>query len=266
MSQLRNRKVKDAVAASSEQLSNSINDRRTGDALYLVRYWGNVSGASTAKVVAVDQSGLDVIYTVGADTSKRHEMRIQFKTIVHTPQEARALVDEMAGEARKILGVEVDKSYVSVGQRMKKDHEFPDVVTMFFSLIAWVAILSLTFLEDEYLPSPLVALRNAMGADAMRRLAKVFSIINGALTLVSFIFCLFARIPLGATILWIPTVFVFGVPSLQMCMKVAIRHLLPRYPEFFGIPKGVLPDDPETIKNKKKTEELQQQQENKRKN
>ncbi|KAJ3214392.1 hypothetical protein HDU67_001725 [Dinochytrium kinnereticum] len=277
MSVLRHRKNKDAVAASSEQLSSSINHKNPGAAvsiptgamkpeagadlnLNLVRYWANMGSATTAKIISVDDSGVDVQFTLGAEP-KKHEVRIQFKAAVQTPAEAREKVESMAAEARKILGVEVDTTYTAVSRRKKVDFHLPDITTMVCMLAVWAFVISLKFLTDDMLPEPLILLRQALGDDSMGRLVLVLCIINGVLTALSLAFCLFARIPLGATILWMPTVFLFGIPSMQNCMKIAIKHLLPRYPEFFGIPKGVLPDDPETIKKNAKIAEIKKRQE-----
>ncbi|KAJ3094478.1 hypothetical protein HDU97_008028 [Phlyctochytrium planicorne] len=264
MSQIRNRKKgnPDVVAAVSEQLSNSLNDKNPTAAVKLVQYWGNMSQATTARFIGFDDSGVDIEYTLGADTSRKHEIRVQFKAPVSSPAEARQKIEGMVAEANLILGVNVDTTYKAVSAKPKPNFVLPDISIIVAMLIAWGLVFSVRFLEDEALPYFLVVFREAVGRDGTDRLLIALIAINTVLAILSLAFCIFARIPLGATLLWIPTVLIFGIPSMQDCMKVAIRFLLPRYPEFFGIPKGVLPDDPITIANNAKIAEIKQQQEN----
>ncbi|KAJ3059015.1 hypothetical protein HDU98_004958, partial [Podochytrium sp. JEL0797] len=65
-------------------------------------------------------------------------------------------------------------------------------------------------------------------------------LLNAVEAAVGVLLCLYARVPVKATVLWIPTVFAFGIPSLQDCMKVAVRYAMYRDPVTFGVPKNVL--------------------------
>ena len=52
--------------------------------------------------------------------------------------------------------------------------------------------------------------------------------------------CVYARMPMWTWLAWPSVVLIFGTPSMQNCLKVAVRYAMYRDPVTFGIPEGVL--------------------------
>jgi hypothetical protein len=74
----------------------------------------------------------------------------------------------------------------------------------------------------------------------MERLLTGVAIMHGIEAFVALGLCLYARVPFFTTIMWVLTVVVFGIPSLQNCLKVGIKYAMVRDPETFGVPKEVM--------------------------
>ncbi|KAJ1568628.1 hypothetical protein HK405_015830 [Cladochytrium tenue] len=243
MSGVRNRKqgatgkAADPVAAQSFALCTELNSS-PDIALAYVRYWGSMSSAVRARVAAVDSAGFDVQYFIAGDDER--DIRIQLKTKAGSVEEAKEVLASMAAEAKKQLNLDIDRTYRSPGSKSPPDVHFPKPWIIGATLGAWFAVLMLTYADPSVLPADVIRFRELASKELLERVLTGWSILHGIEAAVSIVLCAYARMPLWTWLAWPMMISVFGTPSLQNCLKVAIRHAMYRDPETFGIPKGVL--------------------------
>ncbi|PSQ97846.1 MAG: hypothetical protein BRD55_00105 [Bacteroidetes bacterium SW_9_63_38] len=80
------------------RIIDHMNDEHEDDLLLFAQVYAGAAGATSARMTGIDSEGITLDVTVGNDDSK--EIRIEFDTTLHTPEDAhRALVD-MALNAR----------------------------------------------------------------------------------------------------------------------------------------------------------------------
>ncbi|KAJ3288499.1 hypothetical protein HDU79_004811 [Rhizoclosmatium sp. JEL0117] len=238
----RNKEAKvDEVAAKSHELAKELNTNDPDAVINIIQHFGRIVDVHKGRAIGVDSKGVEFLYTSYGD-QKRYESRINFKEPVETVEEARATLKELAKEAHKVLHYNIDKSYVAPNAKKQYDWKMPKTKTLVFVSLVWTTVLLGIYLEDEHLPhSILVNARHmAGGPRVFEKVLTGILIMHIVETVVAVGLCLYGRVPAKATLMWIPTVFVFGVPSLQDCLKVAVRHAMHRDPVTFGVPKNVL--------------------------
>jgi len=80
------------------RIINHMNEEHEDDLLLFAQVYAGASGATAARMTAIDAEGITLEVTVGGGDQKT--VRIEFDTQLHTPEDAhRALVD-MALNAR----------------------------------------------------------------------------------------------------------------------------------------------------------------------
>ncbi|KAJ3413908.1 hypothetical protein HDV05_007350 [Chytridiales sp. JEL 0842] len=238
---LRNRKSKDIVSEHSESITSQLNDKNSKGALSLIRYWGNVSVAESARLTGIDSAGFDIQYKIFGEPNTKQEMRIQFSKQVASVEAAKLKLKEMITESDRMLNVEIDKEYVPPGRESSPDWHLPKARFVAIGVVLWALCLAMYFVPDGVFDPRIDSLRLAIGGlPVFERILTAVTIMHGVEAAVSTLLCIYARVPIGSALLWPPTVFVFGVPSLQNCLKVCIKHAMVRDPETFGVPKGVL--------------------------
>ncbi|KAJ3115497.1 hypothetical protein HK100_001323 [Physocladia obscura] len=241
MAPVQRKKTVDPVSAESHELAKELNTNEPDAVIDYIQHFGHIPDVFKGRVIGVDSTGFDCLYTVYGQT-RRREIRIVFDQKAESPDDARATLKAMAKEAHKILHNDVDKTYVSPSPKTKADWTRPKPTPFAGMGAIWLLILVAVGLPDESLPHSFFAsIRHYFGGiPAMTRLLKALVIIHAVESLVAVAMCLYARVPAVAVAKWIPTVFVFGVPSLQDCMRVCVRRAMYRDPVTFGVPENVL--------------------------
>lgn len=80
------------------RIIDHMNDEHEDDLLLFAQVYAGAAGATAARMIDIDSKGLTLDVTLGSGDQK--EIRIEFDTTLHTPEDAhRALVD-MALNAR----------------------------------------------------------------------------------------------------------------------------------------------------------------------
>ncbi|KAI9328402.1 hypothetical protein BDR26DRAFT_939948 [Obelidium mucronatum] len=240
---LRNRKPEkvDEVAKNSHELAKGVNTDDPDAVINYLEHFAKIESVHKGRMIGVDSEGFDLLYMIHGDSKKR-EVRVLFKQPVSTVDEAKQELKAMAKEAHKVLHFDIDKSYVSPNAKKHIDWHMPKTKTFAFMTVVWTTVLLAVHLEDEQLPhSTLVNARHmAGGQDIFEKILFGMFIMHVVESFVALGLCLYAYVPVKATLFWLPTVFVFGIPSLQDCLKVAVRYAMHRDPVTFGIPKNVL--------------------------
>ncbi|KAI8609710.1 hypothetical protein BC830DRAFT_1149253 [Chytriomyces sp. MP71] len=231
----------DVVALESDALAKHLNQEMPDAVIDYIQYFGDISNVFKGRIVGVDSTGIDTLYSLAGDPLRK-ELRIQFKQSVKTVDEAKALLKDMAREAHKILHYDIDKTYVSPNQKKPKDWKWPTPRNGFLAILLWTTVLLAIHVEDEQIPHSILvdARMRAGGPQVFETALFALLIMHAVETVVAIAMLIYARVPFDAAILWIPTVFVFGIPSLQDCMKVCIRYAMLIDPITFGVPENVL--------------------------
>ncbi|KAJ3191910.1 hypothetical protein HK101_007303 [Irineochytrium annulatum] len=252
------RSRKDLVADASDEIVKAFNNDHPDAALHLVQYWGAIPGAESAKVLSVDDTGVDLLYQqTNSEGVKNQDLRVLFDKPLAGTKEATEKLIKMATEARKILGVDIDKTYKAVGRRKPVEYHLPKTWIMLGFTLLWSAILYLNFYPDDDLPPQAYFIKHDVigGTGATRNVLIAITVIHLVESVVSLILCVLAGMSFLKTIAWVVTVFCFGIPAMQNCLKVCVRRALVKYPEFFGIPTGVIKDEEEEERLAKEEEE-----------
>ncbi|KAJ3027369.1 UNVERIFIED_CONTAM: hypothetical protein HDU68_003942 [Siphonaria sp. JEL0065] len=242
---LRNRKgaekAVDEVAKYSHKLAKEVNTDDPDAVINYIEYFGKIESVHKGRVIGVDSEGFDLLYTIHGDSKKR-EVRVKFDESVSTVDGAKEKLQSMAKEAHKVLHYDIDKTYVSPNAKKHADWHGPKTKTFVFMSVVWTTILLAVQLEDDQLPHSILvnARQIAGGVRVFEKILFGVFLMHLVESVVALGLCLYARVPVRATLFWIPTVFVFGIPSLQDCLKVAVRHAMYRDPVTFGVPKNVL--------------------------
>ncbi|KAJ3382501.1 hypothetical protein HDU84_004251 [Entophlyctis sp. JEL0112] len=242
--QRRPKRSADPVAAASDDLAKELNTAYPDAVIDYIQHFGHIPDVFKGRVIAVDSAGFDCLYTIHGQP-KRRELRILFDRVAETIDEAKDMLKAMAKEAHVVLHQNVDKTYVSPNAKKYKDWTAPKPRPAAVLSVVWVVALAGALVDDDLLPhsSLVVARQHAGGMFVMEKVLIAIIVMHAVETLVAIGLCLYARVPAKATLQWIPTVFIFGVPSLQDCLRVCVRHAMHRDPVTFGVPEGVLNGD-----------------------
>ncbi|KAI9331671.1 hypothetical protein DFJ73DRAFT_69008 [Zopfochytrium polystomum] len=233
--QMRNRKHGNNSSSSgaaeippntSREICASLNTKNPEAVVNYVRYWGSIASADKARIVSVDLAGFDMEYTVFSDPATRHELRIQFKQPASSVEDAEMKLKDMENEAYKMLNLDIDRNYKAPGTKTPPNVHLPKAWIIGATAGAWVAAYIVIFLDAALLPPEVATFRKIVGMDVLQRMLTAWVILHSIEAVVGIGLCLYARMPVHTVLLWPLIIVLFGTPSLQNCLKVAVRHAI----------------------------------------
>ncbi|KAJ3296680.1 hypothetical protein HK104_001359 [Borealophlyctis nickersoniae] len=224
---VRNRKQtrqSDPVAPYEKELLEWLNNDPES-LLVMCRYFANAKMALHPRAIDVDSAGFTLQYIDKNLEGElvRKDVRVQFDEPAGTLEEAKRRIRAMMDEARKGFNLVVDKTYVPPGREPPRVFIPPEMAVCVVAAGLWSIFAAFAF--QDRLPVRMEIWRIQMGGPEI-----FFNIVVGALVihavecLVALGVCVWARIPVGATIMWLLTILPLGLASLKPLVKTAVSR------------------------------------------